>query len=117
MKDGHKLFITAHYAFNYDEGHYDHLMQFDILTQFFEHRNGLEGYIDDEDGPRVEEFSEVDTLMQRLYKGFDSRDVPRVVKQLLLEYEMYEILAEYDSPLEGEAILYREQLTTGNYEN
>lgn len=113
MKEGQKLFVTAHYAFNYDESLFKHLRQFDILTQFFEHRNGLEGFISDEDGDRVEEFSEVANLLDNLYEAFENRDVPKLVKKYLIEFEMYEILAEYESPLEGEAILYRDQLLNG----
>ena len=113
MKEGHKLFVTAHYAFNYDESHYDHLMQFDILTQFFEHRNNLQGYVDDEKGPRVEEGSDVAILIDALHKGFDNKDIPGVVDKYLHDFEMYEVLAEYHSPLEEEALKYKEELLQG----
>lgn len=110
MTDGEKLFVTAHYAFNYDGSHYEHIHQFDILTQFFEHRNGLEGYICDEDGPRVEEGSDVDILMNNIYKAFDIRDIPRLVEYYLKEFEMYQVLAEYNAPLSIEAQQYRDEL-------
>ena len=112
MKEGHKLFITAYYAFKYDDSHYEHIMQFDILTQFFEHRNNLKGYINDEDGPRVEEGSDVAILMDDLYKGFENHNIPEVVEKYLHEYEMYEVLAEYNSPLSEEALNYKKELLT-----
>lgn len=117
MKEGHKLYVTAHFAFNYNESHYDHLMQFDILTQFFEHRNNLQGYVDDEDGPRIEKGSEVDILTDRLYNAFDVKNVPKIVEELLHEFEMYEILAEYTSPLDEEALKYKEELLTEKIED
>lgn len=110
MKEGHKLFVTTNYAFNYDDSYFAHLTQFDILTQFFEHRNNLQGFISDEEGDRVEEYSDVAILMDDLYEGFDNRDIPRVVNKYLHKFEMYEILAEYNSPLEGEALIFKEQL-------
>ena len=112
MTEGEKLFVTAHYAFNYDEGHFDHLIQFDILTQFFEHRNNLQGFISDEQGDRVEEYSEVAILMDSLYEAFDNRDIPGTVNRYLHEFEMYEILAQYNAPLSEEALKYKQELLT-----
>ena len=116
MKEGHKLYVTAHYSFSYDDSMWNHLTQFDILTQFFEHRNNLEGFVEDEEGPRVEENSEVSILIDDLHKGFEDRNIPGVVEKYLLKFEMYEILSEYHSPLEGEALEYKEELlNAANY--
>lgn len=112
MTEGHKLYLTAHFAFNYDESQFNHLVQFDILTQFFEKRNNLQGFIDDEDGPRIEEYSDVAILMDALYEGFDNRDVPKVVEGYLLKFEMYTTLVEYHAPLDEEALKYKEELLT-----
>jgi len=110
MTDGEKLFVTANYAFNYNDGHYDHLFQFDILTQFFEHRNNLKGFVSDEEGDRVETDSEVDILMNDLYKGFDNKNIPEVVNEYLHRFKMYETLVEYNAPLGPEALQYKEEL-------
>lgn len=110
MTDGSKLYVTVNFAFNYNQGHLDHLVQFDILTQFFEHRNNLEGYIEDEEGARIEEGSEVDILTNRIYEAFDNKCIPELVVELLKEYEMYEILAEYHKPLCEEALKFKEEL-------
>jgi len=113
MTDGEKLFVTVNYAFNYDGGIFDHIVQFDILTQFFEHRNNLEGFVSDEEGDRVEEYSEVAVLIDRLYQGFENKDIPDVVNSYLHKYQMYEILAEYNAPLSDEALKYKQQLLEG----
>jgi len=110
MTDGERLFVTAHYAFNYDESHYDHLFQFDILTQFFEHRNNLKGFISDEEGDRVEEGSEVAILINDLYEAFDNKNIPKVVNEYLHLFEMYTVLEEYNTPLGPEALQYKEEL-------
>lgn len=110
MTDGERLFVTTHYAFNYDESHYEHLFQFDVLTQFFEHRNNLKGYISDEEGARVEEGSEVDLLINDIYEAFDNRDIPGLVNDYLHKFEMYEILAQYNAPLSIEGEKYRDEL-------
>tara|TARA_R110000868_G_scaffold74337_13_gene215067 strand:+ start:41232 stop:41585 length:354 start_codon:yes stop_codon:yes gene_type:complete len=111
MKDGQKLFVTANYGFDYNRGHLDHLVTFDILTQFFEHRNNLKGFVKDEDGDmHIAEGSEVSILIDALYRGFDEKNVPKVVETYLLKFEMYTTLSEYHAPLEGEAITYREEL-------
>lgn len=110
MKVGHKLFVTVNYGFDYSKGQLHHLLIFDILTQFFEHRNNLKGFIEDEEGPKLVEGSEVAGILDSFYEGFDNKNVPKVVEDYLLEFEMYEVLAEYHSPLEGEAIAYKEEL-------
>jgi hypothetical protein len=110
MKDGHKLFITANYAFNYSDHILNHLNEFDVITQFFEHRNNLQGYVEDEEGPRIEEGSDIDILVGQLYAAFDNDSVAAKVEGLLLQYEMYEVLAEYHSPLDSEAIDLRDKL-------
>jgi len=110
MTDGHKLFITVNYGFDYSKSKMSHLQEFDILTQFFEHRNNLKGYIDDEDGARFEKGSDTDYLVDYLYSAFDSRKLRAKVGALLLHYEMYEVLAEYHSPLDSEGIKLRDEL-------
>lgn len=110
MKEGQKLFVTVHHAFNYNESQWDHLPQFDILTQFFEHRNNLKGYVSDDKGDRIEEGSDVAILVDNLYKSFDEKNIPKFVEKCLHDFEMYEILSEYHSPLEPEAIQYKEEL-------
>lgn len=106
MTDGERLFLTANYAFNYEAEQFDHLMEFDILTQFFEHRNNLEGFVSDEEGDRIEEYSEVAILLDSFYEAFDNKNIPGVVNKHLHHFEMYEVLAEYNSPLskEGEEL-------------
>lgn len=110
MKDGHRLYVTAHYAFNYDDEKLAHMYPFDALTQFFEKRMNLRGFISDEEGDRLEEGSEVDILIESLYEAFDNRDIPGLIERLLHDYEMYEILAEYHSPLEGAALDFKNDL-------
>lgn len=110
ITDGHKLFLTAHYAFKYNESYYTHLMQFDVLEQFFEHRNNMEGYISDEKGDYIRQYSEVDILMEDLYEGFGNKNIPEVVERYLHKFEMYEVLAEYHKPLSVEALIHKEEL-------
>lgn len=110
ITDGEKLFVTAHYSFNYNESQWDHLVQFDILTQFFEHRNGLEGYISDEKGDRIEQGSDIDILTTDLHNGFEDKSIPGVVEKYLHKFEMYEVLSDYFSPLGEEALKYKEEL-------
>lgn len=114
MTDGEKLFVTVNYGFNYDESHFEHLFQFDILTQFFEHRNNLEGFVSDEDGDRIEDYSEVALLVDDIHKAFDNRDIPGIVIKYLHDFEMYEILAEYNAPLSPQGLKYRDELLTEN---
>jgi len=110
MTEGIKLYVTVKYAFNYELTLWDHLVQFDILTQFFEKRNNLQGFISDEEGDRIEENSEVAILVDCLYDSFRTKNVYEVVEQLLLDYEMYEILAEFTSELCEKAKTYKQQL-------
>lgn len=110
MTEGEKLYITAHYGFDYNNSYYDNLIQFDILTQFFEHRNNLQGFISDEQGDRIEEYSEVAILMDSLYEAFDNRDIPGTVNRYLHEFEMYEVLKDYSEPTSIEGLLFKEEL-------
>lgn len=114
MTDGHKIFLTAHYAFNYNESHYDHLEEFDVITQFFEHRNNLEGIVEDEYGLRIEEYSDIAIITDSLYEGFENKNIPKVVEKYLHMYEMYEVLAEYVAPLTKEALNYKQELILEN---
>lgn len=95
MTDGKKLFITVHDFFDYNKSHWEHIQQFDILTQFFEHRNNLEGYVPDNSGGKIILGSEVDLLTTALYEAFDAKNIPGVVEKYLHKFEMYEVLAEY----------------------
>jgi len=110
MNDGEKLYITAHYAFNYEDSQLKHLMQFDILTQFFEHRNNLKGFINDEKGARVVVGSEIAVLMDSLYEAFDNKDIPGLVKKYLLAYEMYHTLVDFHEPLSIEGLALKKEL-------
>lgn len=113
MTDGHKLFLTVEYSFDYDRSHFYHLAAFDCIAQFFEHRNNLEGYIDDEKGARIEEYSELSDFHDQMYWAFENRNIKGFVKDKLLEYEMYEVLAEYDKPLCSEALKIKKELEYG----
>ena len=110
MKEGQRLFVLANYAFNYDDDLYAHVYQFDMIGQFFEKHASMTGFVSDEQGDRLDNDSEIAELIDNLYAGFANRDVPKVVKDYLLAYEMYEMLVEYTSELEGEAILFKEEL-------
>ena len=114
MKQGHKLFITANYGFDYNKGIVGNILTFDILTQFFEHNNNLEGFVDSEEGLHIEDGSPVAILVDTLYRSFDERSIPSTIEKLLLDFEMYEVLIEYKSPLDEEGLAYKEQLLSLN---
>jgi uncharacterized protein YutD len=110
LTEGSKLYITANYAFDYNKGVVSHLYQLDIITQWFENKLNLKGFVSDEEGDRVEDESDVSNLMDALYEGFFRGDIPSVVIKYLLDYELYEILAEYHAPIVGEALKYKTEL-------
>lgn len=110
MSEGERLFLTCHYGLRYDLGHLGNLSCIDFISQFFEYRNNLKGYISDKDGDRIEENSELSNLIDRLYKAIDDKDIPKVVEDILHEYEMYETLKEYFSPLSKEGEKHKEIL-------
>ena len=83
---------------------------FDCIAQFFEHRNNIEGYIDDEKGPRIEEYSELSIFHDQMYESFENKDIRGFVKKKLLEYEMFEVLMDYDKPLYGVALKLKKEL-------
>ena len=117
INEGKRLFVTSKYAFNYSGSHLGHMVQFEILSQFFEHRNGLEGYVSDEDGGRIEEGSDIDILLSGLYEAFDNKRMPEAVKEILLHYEMYEILKDYnEDDLCPSLTEFKQNLITGKYE-
>lgn len=110
MTNGERLFLTCNYGFKYDKGHATNFRCIDFVTQFFEHRNNLEGYISDEEGERIEENSELSVIIDRLYRGIDDRNIPQVVETMLHEFEMYETLSEYHAPLSEEGQEHKEIL-------
>ena len=74
-----------------------HIAAFDCILQFFEHRNNIEGYIDDKKGSHIEEYSELAVLNNQMYWAFEKKDIKGFVKDTLLKYEMYEVLSEYEN--------------------
>lgn len=114
MTDGHKLFLTVKYSFDYEKSHFYHISAFDCISQFFEHRNDIKGYIDDDKGPRVEEGSDLATFYDEMYLAFDNKDIGGFVKSKLLEYEMYEVVQQLNEPLYGKALKLKEELEIPN---
>ncbi|MFT6125730.1 MAG: hypothetical protein ACJAVA_000171 [Flavobacteriaceae bacterium] len=114
MTDGHKLFLTVGYSFDYTKSHFHHIAAFDCISQFFEHRNNIKGYIDDEKGPRVEEGSDLAIFYDEMYESFDNGDIGSFVKNKLLEYEMYEVLQQLNEPLYGKALELKKELEIPN---
>lgn len=111
ITDGHKLFLTVEYSFDYSKSHFYHIAAFDCILQFFEHRNKIEGYIDDDKGARIEVGSDLCIFNDEMYLAFENKDIKGFVKNKLLEYEMYEVLAEYYKPLKGKALEIKKELT------
>jgi hypothetical protein len=98
MKEGELLYLRAQYGFDYDRSHYYNVNRFEILTQFFKNK-GLKGFINNDlQGTGIEEGSELDITLSKLYNAFDEKNIGEVVKEILLEYEMYEILTHYKDP-------------------
>jgi hypothetical protein len=114
MIDAHKLFLTVEYSFDYTKSHFHHLAAFDCILQFFEHRNNIKGYIDDEKGARIEEYSELAILNDQMYFAFENKNIKGFVMENLLKYEMYEILAQYNEPLYGKALKIKKELEIPN---
>lgn len=106
MTVGNSLYLTANYAFNYSKSELAHLEVFDRIVQFFEKEIGLEGFKE----YHIEEGSDVDILFDNLYDGFFNKDIDSVVRRYLVEFELYEILADYKEPVCEEGLELKRNL-------
>lgn len=102
MNKGQELLALSKHGLNYNKRylHIPNLRAICNIHAIIEEEAELEGYISDDNGSRIEKESETDLLLERLDGAFEKRDVYNQVIKELKKYELYQLLADMEKPLD-----------------